>query len=243
MKKNDLEKLRSYYHSLRGQQRVFEEERAAHAIENGPVQVLADELSRLEADFPGLVPPFKADVFFRHHSSSVTFYNTPGIRSHLGMVLGKLQVAIESPDSTPVTETREFPFVKDARLRTILERDYSEIQRAFIATCWKSVIVLAGGAIEAILTDLLLQHPKGAKAASKASQKPDITAWDLADLINVCVELKLVSTGIERLSHPVREYRNLVHPGNELRNKLTFGPEEAKIALEVLHILHRDLSK
>jgi hypothetical protein len=100
--------------------------------------------------------------------------------------------------------------------------------------CW--------GSIEAILIDLLLHQESKAKAATTAPKNPDIKRWDFADLIKVSVELTLVSQGVEKLSQSVREYRNLVHPGNEIRNNLTFGSEEAKIALEVLHIVHRDLS-
>lgn len=106
----------------------------------------------------------------------------------------------------------------------------------------KSVIILAGGAIEAILLDLVQADEAPAKGSGKAPKEPNVTKWDLKDLISVCVDLKLVTAGVERLSSPVREYRNLVHPGNELRTKLTFSAEEARIALEVLNIVHRDLS-
>ena len=144
--------------------------------------------------------------------------------------------------ATPVTQIREFGFINDPALKQYIERDYAEIQRAFIAQCWKSVIILSGGIIEAILTDLLLHNSARAVGTASAPKQRDITRWDLADLIKVAVELDLVSAGVEKLSHSVREYRNLVHPGNELRNKLIFDAEEAKIALEVVHILHRDLS-
>jgi hypothetical protein len=140
-------------------------------------------------------------------------------------------------------ETREFSCISDPALRKVLERDYAEIQRAFNAQCWKSVLILSGGAIEAVLLNLLLQNQSAAQAAPKAPKgKPDISRWDLVDLINVCVEIRLVTNGVEKLSHSVRDYRNLVHPGSEIRNNLTFGAEEAKIALEVLHIVHRDCS-
>lgn len=91
------------------------------------------------------------------------------------------------------------------------------------------------------MLDLLQQNQSAAIAATKAPKNPYINRWDLKDVINVSVELKLVNSGVEKLSHSVREYRNLVHPGNEVRNRLTFDAEEAKIALEVLHMVHRDL--
>jgi len=95
--------------------------------------------------------------------------------------------------------------------------------------------------IEAILADLLQQHATAALSAKNAPKQPDVGRWDLADLIKVAVELKLVTPGVEKLSDPIREYRNLVHAGNEVRTGLRFGPEEARIALEVLNIVHRDL--
>jgi hypothetical protein len=41
----------------------------------------------------------------------------------------------------------------------------------------------------------------------------------------------------------LREYRNLVHPGNELRTKLTVDAEEARISVAVLEMVHRDLAR
>jgi hypothetical protein len=64
----------------------------------------------------------------------------------------------------------------------------------------------------------------------------------LADLIAVAADIQAVSQSAEKLSHTVREYRNLVHPGNQLRTGLKVQPEEARIAVEVLNILIRDLS-
>jgi hypothetical protein len=105
------------------------------------------------------------------------------------------------------------------------------------------LIILSGGAIEAILLDLLLNNPGAQEAQSAPKGKPDLSRWDLNDLIKVAIELELVTGTVEKLSHPVRDYRNLVHPGNELRSKLAVDREEARIAIEVLNSLHRDLSK
>jgi hypothetical protein len=242
MTEQQLKRLRTFYRTVLGIKEVFVEAAARHVnVEETPVNWLASEMSRLEAEFPGLVPQFDPKQFFSHHAD-YDFYKVAGIRSYLASVISILSTEVDSAEATPVIEAREFAFVSEPGLRSILERDYPEIQRAFVAKCWKSVLILSGGAIEAILADLLLKNRAAASASPKAPKKPDITRWDLSELIDVSVDLGLVTGGIEKLSHSVREYRNLVHPGNELRSKLKFDAEEARIALEVLHIVHRDLS-
>ncbi len=243
MNEEQLKKLRGYYHSLLGQQRVWDDSAQRGVVPAAEVQMLEDELRRINSDFPSLVPQFDRRVVFSHNGAHVEpLYGVAPIRSFIATAVARLKVEIDIPEGGPVTEHREFSFIKNTELRAILERDYSEIQRAYIAKCWKSVIILSGSAIEAILTDQLLQILIEARASTRAPKEPDISKWDLADLIEVAVERKIVTSGAEKLSHPIREYRNLVHPGNEIRRKLTFGAEEAKIAVEVLHILHRDLS-
>lgn len=158
--------------------------------------------------------------------------------SHGGFVSGTSML-----NHLPVSEapSRDFSFIKDEGLRKIIERDYEEIQRAVSARCWKSVMILCGGAIEAILLDCLSQNIEKSSLA-KSAPKGNIERWSLEELIKVSRELELIEPGVDRLSQSVRTYRNLVHPSNELTNRLKVGAEEAKIALEVLHMLHRDFS-
>jgi hypothetical protein len=200
--------------------------------------LIACELDEIATDFPDLIPTFSPNLFKYDKGG----YSTSALITYLGMAISRLKVAVYDQENTPVTETRDFSFVQDSNLRKLLERDYVEIQRAYIAQCWKSVIILSGSAIEVILLDCLKSDPQRAASASKAPNKPDLSRWDLNELIDVCVELDRVKSGVEKLSHSVREYRNLVHPGNEIRNQLDFGQEEARIAVEVLNIVHRDLN-
>lgn len=242
--KEQLDRLKIYYQSLRGQQQVLERLDTKSNLVDGPtLQVLIDELQRIERDYPRLLPPFSPQDHFSHRGhANKPLYDISGILAYMAGALARLEALLTGPESLPVTQVREFAFVSDRELRKVLERDYDEIQRCYIAKCWKSVIILSGSAMEAILLDCVQQDSARARAATKAPNKSDLTKWDLAELIDVCVQVGYVSSGVEKLSHSVREYRNLVHPGNEVRNKLTFGAEEAKIALEVLHIIHRELS-
>ena len=239
----DERKLRAAYHALLGQQRLLDEGGAKNhfVISDGQFTQLAQQIARIERECPGVLPPFRLEDFARTSQRNVEL---PSVRAYLANALGSLKAELDAIEpAAPITVHRDFAFVRDAALRQILQRDYLEAQRAFAAQCWKSVIILSGGAIEALLLDRLLRDEATAKASSAAPREPKLGRWDLADLIKVAVDLQVVGPGLEKLSHTVREYRNLVHPGNELRSKLTAEQEDARIAFGVLDWLHRELSK
>jgi hypothetical protein len=238
-----VKKLRGYYQSLRGQQRVLEQRASQKhvAIDEQAARPVVVEFLQIERDFPGLAPRFEA---MSQRSDMGPFYDLGGLQTHLAAVLGRLDVELQSSDATPITEHREFAFTLDPQIRAILERDHEEIQKAFIAGCWKSVIILSGGALEAILLDVVLQNESSAKSSKKAPAKePDPRKWDLGQMIEVAVDVKLVGPYMLTVSDATRSYRNLVHPGYEVRSGLRFAKEEARIALTVLETIHRDLSR
>lgn len=235
----DIKKIRYYYHALMEQKKVMDENKPKF-VHRSTVGVLENTLNEIEKDFPGLVPKFNRREFSGIYTDT---YHYIGISSFIGTAISKLKIEIEESEITPVIESRDFLFINDNELRKIIERDYSEIQRAFVAQCWKSVIIMCGSAMEAILLDLLKQDEEKAKSSQKAPGETSLGKWSLNNLIEVAIDLKLVTEGIAKLSHPVREYRNIIHPGNEIRNKIDFDKEEARIAIEVLNILHRDLLK
>lgn len=231
-------KLMGYYQSLLEQKRFFDTLSGGTRIRGNQLRPLLMELDLLKKDFPDIIP-FDPDY---DKLKNNLYYDYISYRGYLSIAIGRLEAELNQPTNVPITEKRQFTFITNSDLRAIIERDYEEIQRAFISNCWKSVIILCGGIIEAILTDLLLSNKKIALTAKSAPKENDITRWDFSKLIEVSVELKLVSTAMQKLSHPLREYRNLVHPSNEIRNQLIFNSEEAKIAVELVHILHRDLT-
>ena len=143
----------------------------------------------------------------------------------------------------PVTEKLNFSFVRDSRLRAILERDWDEAQRAYIAQCWKSVVILTGGALEAVLLDRALQDELQVIATKSAPKNKELNKWELSELIKAAIELKLVTPVVQTLGDTVRQYRNLVHPGVEVRTKLSLEKLEADSGLTVLRTVCRDLDQ
>lgn len=121
--------------------------------------------------------------------------------------------------------SRSFSFVTDAGLRNIIERDYRELSLILLpGGAWKSVVVMSGSILEAILYDQLTKDAatkSRAVAASTAPRGKDISRdeWRLHDLIRVAVELTILpATRADSIDTILRDYRNFVHPKKELRS-------------------------
>lgn len=247
MSETQLRTIRAAYSAFREHRSFFKEEikRNHTIVEAGMFEDVRREVEAVEKAVPGLIPPIdpKDSEFFGGMTQKLG-YRANVLITYLNRAIARLEGELATEKAQPVIQQRVFSFVADPAIREVVERDYLEIQRGFVAECWKSVIILCGGAIEALLVDLLSQDLPSATAA-KATPKRDSndpSRWGLSDLIAVAIELRKITAGAEKLSHSVREFRNLAHPGNEVRSKLVFGQEEARIAIEVLHLVHRDLS-
>ena len=138
--------------------------------------------------------------------------------------------------------TAKFGFVRDSVIKAIVERDYDELVKVR-ETALKARFILAGGIIEGLLLDALLQDiPKAMNTPPGLKARRPLEEWGLSALLDAAVELKLISSSAQSFGHSVREYRNLVHPGLEYRSGLTLTSEEVEIAERVMAIVIRDLS-
>jgi len=124
-------------------------------------------------------------------------------------------------------------------LRTIAKRDLLELEAALKAGSIKTVLVLSGSILEGLLLDRLITR----RAEKLHPKSLPLEKWQLNDIIEISGKLDILSTEtIAKFSHGLREFRNLIHPGRELRDKLVIAAEEASIGVEVLNIVFRTLS-
>lgn len=247
MAQYDLSNLRVSYQALREIQKVIEADAGTSGSGNADgTLVLQYEqfMEQAEIELPGLLIKFNPQDYFSHNNGSrqSTYYRASGIRAHIGRNLAILKVRTENLAETPVLVEKSFDFIADKSIRSILQRDYNEVQKNMISNNWKSAIILSGGSIEAILLDLIQNNVDLAKSSGKAPKESSLLRWDLNNLIDVAVDVGLVGAEVAKLTHSIREYRNLIHPGLEVRSKLKVEPEEANIAVNVLNIIIRDQS-
>lgn len=128
-----------------------------------------------------------------------------------------------------------FDFITDDQFRASLESDYYELTTALETGLWKSVYVLAGSVVEAILIDYLLD----------INYKPrnEILVMDLNKAITACRTAGVLSERVEHLSHVIRDYRNLIHAGRVLRLKETVDEDGAATAQRLVRMIVREITE
>jgi hypothetical protein len=112
------------------------------------------------------------------------------------------------------------------QIKQILRRDISELNAARsqgYEKTPKTCMVLCGAIAEAMLLSALKRRKKAAfEVASTLVSKPstDLEKWDLYEMVQVATRLSppLLPADAETGANQLRKWRNLVHPGRELRD-------------------------
>lgn len=128
-----------------------------------------------------------------------------------------------------------FDFISDQRFRNILERDQQEIDICLRNGAYKAVITLVGSLLETVLLDYLLSNlPKGLN-------EKKVLELDLSKMIDLVYDANLIDSKTKDLTSVVRTYRNLIHPGREIRKNETVDEEIATVAASLLKIVIREI--
>jgi len=131
----------------------------------------------------------------------------------------------------------DFDFINDEKFRAILTRDFEELKICFEAKASKSVLVLSGSIIESILTYYFLNFPPN------ESNPKGVLSMGLDDLLKLASDNKIISQTTKDLSTVIKNYRNLIHPGREIRKNEKFNFDSANIAKSVLNIVIREVKQ
>lgn len=159
-------------------------------------------------------------------------------------LLGKPQPAPSSRTSDDFL-SREFsiPNIQklpiEAAVVPIIESRLDEARKALGAGAHLSVIFLCGSVLEAVLLGAAQKEParfNQAAASPKANdgkvkQFPD---WSLAQFIDVACEIDLLKPDVKKFSHGLRDFRNYIHPYEQMVSRFTPDEHTAKLCFQVL---------
>lgn len=127
-------------------------------------------------------------------------------------------------------ETQAIPIVK-ARLE--------EARLAMGAGAHLSVMFLCGSVLEAVLLGAAQKDPAKFNRASASPKDAGGSVrrfheWSLAQLIDVACEVGLLKPDVKKFSHGLRDFRNYIHPYEQMISGFSPDGHTAKVCFQVL---------
>lgn len=189
------------------------------------------------------------DLLIKEFNQYLAFDKWKVVRQEADVGFQKLEkVEIDSGeprDSENEFLSREFSNVDLRALKLenaitdVLQHRIKEIEKCFSSGSPLAVILLAGSALEGILLGLAIQHPRqfnSAKSSPKdsSSKVKSFHEWSLSGFIDVAKELGLIQHDTHKFSHSLRDFRNYIHPFEQMSSGFSPREHTAKICLQVL---------
>lgn len=154
-----------------------------------------------------------------------------------------------SPPTVASTESEflrldlTFPAIEklpiEAAIAPIVQARLAEVSVVMNAGGYLSGIILCGSVLEAVLLGAATKHPALFNSAS--SSPKDMTGvvrrfpdWKLSEFINVASEVGLLKPDVKKFSHGLRDFRNYIHPYQQMASGFSPDAHTARVCLQVL---------
>lgn len=124
-------------------------------------------------------------------------------------------------------------------VKPILEGRLNEAKRGLEANNPLSVIFMCGSILEGLLLAVAQKNPKQFNTCKVSPKDGDgkvlpFNKWSLSQFIDVANNLGYLDIDTQKFSHVLRDFRNYIHPFEEMKSGFTPSTETAKICLQVL---------
>lgn len=127
----------------------------------------------------------------------------------------------------------------EAMAISVIESRLNEARIALRAGAYLSTIFLCGSVLEAVLLGAAQNDPARFNQASASPKGADGTVkrfhdWSLAQFIDVGCEAGLLKPDVKKFSHGLRDFRNFIHPYEQMSSGFTPDEHTAKVCFQVL---------
>ncbi len=136
----------------------------------------------------------------------------------------------------------------DGIITDVIKLRFEEIKKCLAAASPLAVIFLSGSTLEGILLGIALKHPKEFNQAASAPKDKEgkvkqFPTWTLNNLINTSHELGLLKEDVKKFSHSLRNFRNYIHPYEQVSSQFNPDKHTAQISWQVLRAAIHQLTK
>lgn len=136
----------------------------------------------------------------------------------------------------------------DGIISDILNKRIQEIKANIKANAPLSAVVMIGSTLEGILLGFASKKPKDFNQANAAPKDKEgktklYQDWSLSNFIDVAYELRLIQEDVKKFSHSLRDFRNYIHPFEQMSTGFNPDIYTAKLCWNVLKVAMIQLSK
>jgi len=131
----------------------------------------------------------------------------------------------------------------------ILGDRWKEIQKCFDAKAYLAATILMGSFLEGMFLAVMQRYPMEANKASCAPKNlssgkvKHFAEWNLSDMINMAHECNWIDLDVQRFSHALRSFRNLIHPYEQMAVKTCPDKDTSEIGWLVVQAAANDLAR
>jgi len=199
------------------------------------------------------------DGYIADFNQYLTFDKWKVIRNEAEITFKKLQkVELNETNAVNLSESdflsREFSGFSisdlglDPNITDILNKRLDEIEQTYNSGAYLSTILIAGSSLEGIFLGLASSNPRAFNTVKSSPKSRDgkvqqFHDWTLAAFIDVAKDLELIQLDTHKFSHTLRDFRNFIHPYQQMSSG--FAPREhtAKICLQVLKAVITEITQ
>jgi hypothetical protein len=134
----------------------------------------------------------------------------------------------------------------DAATGALLVARMEEARRCVDSQAYLAAVILAGSVLEGMCLGYGTRNIEAANrayAAQFSKAAPAFHAWKLAEWIEVLARLRALSQNVVKFGHALRDFRNYIHPSEQLARGFVPDKHTARIAFHVVIAAADDLIK
>ncbi len=130
----------------------------------------------------------------------------------------------------------------------ILENRWEEAQRCVDAEAHLSAIIIMGSMLEGLLLGICQRNPAEANRCpsapknSKTGKVKNFADWKLAEMIDIAHQIGWLGMDVKKFSHALREFRNLIHPYEQMITRTKPDADTCNISWLVVQAAVNDLA-
>ena len=130
----------------------------------------------------------------------------------------------------------------------LMKLRWEEAQRCLDAQAYLAAMVMMGGLLEGLLLSVLQKQPKQANQSASAptdgtGRVKQFRDWTLSEMIDAAHGLGWIGLDVKKFSHALREFRNLIHPAEQLALSAAPDKDSCGISWLVVQAAVNDLAR